>query len=72
MLAELLSNADAKAQEFYKRTKLIDILRRNKQIKRAPERWQDLEADVVADYDVVICFEQRIYDAVVEGTCGEE
>ncbi len=67
MLQELLANADSKAQEFYKRTKLTDILRRNHQIKRAPERWQDLEPDAVAGYDIVVCFEQRIYDAVVEG-----
>ena len=60
-------SADPKAQDFYKKTKLLDILRRNKQIKYAPERWQDTSSEVVGDYDVVICFEQRIFDAVIEG-----
>lgn len=67
MVEELMAKADGKAQEFYRRTKLLDILKRNKQIKRAPERWQDVDADTVAGYDVVVCYENRIYDLVMEG-----
>jgi RNA polymerase II subunit A C-terminal domain phosphatase SSU72 len=66
MLDDLLR--DVKNQDFYKKTRLLDILRRNKQIKRAPERWQDTDTDKVRSYDIVFCYEQRIYDAVIEGT----
>lgn len=37
--------------------------RRNKKVKRAPERWQLQD---VVQYDVVLCFEQRVVDALLE------
>lgn len=33
------------------------------QIKRAPERWQE----TTKHFDIVITFDQRVYDMVVEG-----
>ena len=72
MLKEFEGQADAKTQEFYRRTKLLDILRRNGQIKTFPERWQDADFEVVAGYDVVLCFEQRIFDAVIEDLQSRE
>ena len=32
----------------------------------APQRWQDTPSIVVQKHDVVIAFEERIYDAVIE------
>lgn len=61
--------SDVKNADFYRKTRLLDIIKRNKQIKLAPERWQDADFDVVRSYDVVVCFEQRIFDLVIEGTC---
>jgi RNA polymerase II subunit A C-terminal domain phosphatase SSU72 len=72
MLSEFVATADAKTQDFYRRTKLLDILRRNGQIKVAPERWQDASFEEVAGYDVVVCFEQRIFDAVCEDLQSRE
>jgi RNA polymerase II subunit A C-terminal domain phosphatase SSU72 len=57
------AEADAKLQEFYRRTKLLDILRRNARIKTAPERLQNIEE---LTYDVIVCFDIRVYDAVQE------
>lgn len=41
------------------------MLQRDMQTKRAPARFQD-EAKP-SEFDIIICFEQRIFDAVVEG-----
>jgi hypothetical protein len=59
--------ADAQNLEFYRKSRLLDIVKRNVQTKTAPERWQDTDRDVIAEHDVVVCFEQRIFDAVIEG-----
>ena len=32
----------------------------------APQRWQDTPSAAVQKHDVVIAFEERIYDAVIE------
>ena len=32
----------------------------------APQRWQDTPSSWVQKHDVVIAFEERIYDAVIE------
>ena len=39
------------------------MLERNASIKTAPERWQDRPH---VDFDVVVTFEQRVFDRVVE------
>jgi len=59
--------ADGKSEEFYRRTRLLDILKRNQLIKTAPERWQDTDYEMISSYNVVVCFEQRIFDSVIEG-----
>lgn len=40
------------------------MLERNMKVKRAPERWQES----AKHFDIVITFDQRVYDMVVEGT----
>ncbi|KAL9650503.1 hypothetical protein ABK040_004722 [Willaertia magna] len=49
-------------EEFYTRNGLLKMLQRNAQIKRAPERWQEN----TKHFDIVITFEDRVFDAVIE------
>eukprot|EP00002_Diphylleia_rotans_P003992 TRINITY_DN12872_c0_g1_i2.p1 TRINITY_DN12872_c0_g1~~TRINITY_DN12872_c0_g1_i2.p1 ORF type:complete len:197 (+),score=54.54 TRINITY_DN12872_c0_g1_i2:56-646(+) len=48
---------------LYQNNGLLGILERNFNTKEAPQRWQEEKSKY---YDVVICFEERIYDDVVE------
>lgn len=51
---------------FFQRNGVLQLCRRGAAVKRAPQRWQDVPSPNVADHDVVIAFEERIYDAVIE------
>jgi len=53
-------------EDFFARNKVLQLCRRGAAVKRAPQRWQDMPSDFVSQHDVVIAFEERIYDAVVE------
>lgn len=41
-------------------------------LQLAPQRWQDTPSESVQKHDVVIAFEERIYDAVVEDLQSRE
>ena len=41
----------------------MQMLRRNMSVKHAPQRWQDNEKH----FDVVIVFEERLMDNLLEG-----
>jgi len=53
-------------EDFFSRNKVLHLCRRGAAVKRAPQRWQDMPSDFISQHDVVIAFEERIYDAVVE------
>lgn len=52
-------------QGHFTRNGVLGLCRRGAAVKPSPTRWQDT-ADVVGLHRVVICFEERIYDAVTE------
>ncbi|CBN77986.1 conserved unknown protein [Ectocarpus siliculosus] len=54
-------------EALFRRNSVLGLLERNATTKRAPERWQSLDGEHVASFDVVVCFESRVFDLVVEG-----
>eukprot|EP01024_Parvocaulis_polyphysoides_P007165 TRINITY_DN12153_c0_g2_i1.p1 TRINITY_DN12153_c0_g2~~TRINITY_DN12153_c0_g2_i1.p1 ORF type:complete len:257 (-),score=28.86 TRINITY_DN12153_c0_g2_i1:386-1051(-) len=58
ILADLLSQN----LSLYKKKGMLDMLNRNKGVKKQPERWQGNNQI----FDVVITFEERILDRVLE------
>ncbi|CAG8485704.1 2022_t:CDS:2 [Paraglomus brasilianum] len=59
---------DLQKKDFrlYSQNGLLDMLDRNRKIKRAPERWQD----TTGFYDVIVTCEERCFDAVCEDLIG--
>lgn len=55
-------------EALFRRNSVLGLLQRDAVTKRAPEKWQALEGEEVASFDVVVCFESRVFDLVVEGT----
>eukprot|EP00904_Undaria_pinnatifida_P004473 jgi/Undpi1/14026/HiC_scaffold_9.g03677.m1 len=53
-------------EELFRRNSVLGLLERDAATKRAPERWQALDSEEVASFDVVVCFESRVFDLVVE------
>lgn len=64
-IRDILASQD---EELFRRNSVLGLLERDAATKRAPERWQALKGDEVASFDVVVCFESRVFDLVVEGT----
>ena len=44
------------------------MLERDILTKKAPQKWQDNSTTDLAQLDVVVCFEDRIFDIVLEGS----
>uniref|UniRef100_A0A7C8ZTI3 RNA polymerase II subunit A C-terminal domain phosphatase SSU72 n=1 Tax=Opuntia streptacantha TaxID=393608 RepID=A0A7C8ZTI3_OPUST len=59
-----------KDPELYKRNGILPMLKRNSSVKLAPQRWQDNAAD--GSFDVVITFEEKVFDMVVEDLHNRE
>lgn len=53
-----------KDPELYKRNGILPMLKRNLGVKNAPQRWQENAADGI--FDVVITFEEKVFDMVME------
>lgn len=57
-----------KDEDFFRRNNLLGLVARNASIKPAPQRFQDIGGAEVAGFDVVLCFDSRVFYLVVEGT----
>lgn len=64
MYANLAANPDDQA--YFTRNGVLQLCRRGAAVKKAPKRWQDTPTTALAEHDVVVAFEERIFDAVVE------
>ncbi|CAM9315254.1 unnamed protein product [Pylaiella littoralis] len=55
-----------KDEAFFLKNNLLRLAARNATVKAAPQRFQDIEGPDMADFDVVLCFEARVFYSVVE------
>uniref|UniRef100_A0A7R9WMG5 RNA polymerase II subunit A C-terminal domain phosphatase SSU72 n=2 Tax=Craspedostauros australis TaxID=1486917 RepID=A0A7R9WMG5_9STRA len=53
-------------EAFFARNGVLQLCKRGAAVKRGPQRWQDMPSEWIRQHDVVIAFEERIFDAVVE------
>ena len=51
---------------FFTRNGVLQLCKRGASVKLAPQRWQDTPTRDIQKHDIVIAFEERIYDAVVD------
>jgi hypothetical protein len=45
---------------------IIGLTKRGASVKLAPKRWQDTKSEAIVQHDVIVAFEERIFDAVIE------
>ena len=64
MYANLAATLEDEA--YFRRNGVLQLCRRGAAVKKAPNRWQDTLTDNLVQHDVVVAFEERIFDAVVE------
>ncbi|KAL5204183.1 hypothetical protein ABZP36_009054 [Zizania latifolia] len=59
-----------KDPDLYKRNGLLPMLKRNSTVKAAPQRWQENAGD--GPFDVVLTFEEKVFDLVLEDLNSRE
>lgn len=59
--ASILADLIRKNQARYSKNGMISMVERDAKVKERPERWQDEKAQ----FDLVIAYEQRVFDIVV-------
>jgi len=62
---EILEDLLSKNEAYYQKLGVIDMLRRDVEVKRGPLRWQNRNR-TIDHYDVVVTFEKRVYDIVLQ------
>jgi RNA polymerase II subunit A C-terminal domain phosphatase SSU72 len=66
--ADMYTSLAATAEDaaYFTRNGVLQLCRRGAAVKTAPARWQDTPDELVSLHDVVIAFEERVFDAVIE------
>ena len=67
---EIYEDLEKQDLEFYTNNGLIKMVDRNRKIKERPERFQVAARE--HHFDVIICCEERVYDAVIEDLVSRE
>ncbi|TDH67673.1 hypothetical protein CCR75_006007 [Bremia lactucae] len=56
----------AENADLFKRNGVLSMLERDMLTKDCPQRWQDLSVKELQSLDVVLCFDDRIFEIVLE------
>ncbi|KAF6162829.1 hypothetical protein GIB67_029098 [Kingdonia uniflora] len=67
---QMFEDLRRKDPELYKRNGILPMLKRNLGVKLAPQRWQENAGDGI--FDVVITFEEKVFDMVLEDLHNRE
>eukprot|EP00762_Andalucia_godoyi_P004359 ANDGO_08252.mRNA.1 RNA polymerase II subunit A C-terminal domain phosphatase SSU72 len=67
--AQILADLSSRDAELYRKTGILGLLERNVQVKERPQRWAEADATL---YDIVIAFEDRIFDALCDNISNRE
>ena len=59
-------------EAFFTQNKVLQLCRRGAAVKEAPQNWQDTPTAMISQHHVVIAFEERIFDAVIEDLQARE
>jgi RNA polymerase II subunit A C-terminal domain phosphatase SSU72 len=63
--SDIYKDLKMKDQAMYTRNKVLPMIRRNMDVKLAPERFQDCKNK---SFDLIITYEARVFDILVHGT----
>jgi RNA polymerase II subunit A C-terminal domain phosphatase SSU72 len=66
-----MKQQDEKLRNFFIGDGIMKMMERNVKIKAGPQRWQNLET-LHGRFDVVICLDDRVYEAVLEDISSRE
>ncbi|TMW63466.1 hypothetical protein Poli38472_002407 [Pythium oligandrum] len=53
-------------EELFRRNGVLSMLERDILTKKCPQKWQDLTIKELHEIDVVLCFDDRIFEIVLE------
>lgn len=63
---QMYNELSGENRSLFTRNGVLSMLERDILTKKAPQRWQDVSNKQLATLDVLVCFEERIYDIVLE------
>ena len=64
----MFDELSAEDWHFFTRSGVLAMLERDAAVKLFPQKWQNEKTAHIASLDVILCFEDRVFDAVVEGS----
>ena len=66
IFSSLSSSFPDKGLDHFRQLGVVEMLERNMALKEAPQKWQDRNLHTKHHFDLVITYEERVFDAVVD------
>lgn len=51
---------------YFSKNGVLQLCKRGAAVKRSPWRWQDATTESICQHDIIIAFEERLYDTIIE------